>query len=345
MGTLETVSDLAIQLSESGRDWLIHRPVDIAIYVVLALAVRYLLHRAIDRLVQGAKRTEPAERSRHQWWAFLRRDRDLVQDERSEEAERRPSALRTLRGRAQDPVRDARRRKRRAQRAQTLGSVLKSAVSFLVLVWVTLQSLAILGVNVAPFIASAGIVGVALGFGAQNLVRDFITGIFMLFEDQYGVGDVVDVGDAVGTVESVGLRITTVRDLHGTLWYVRNGGIARVGNFSQDYAVAFLQVPVAYSADVDLACRVALETAQEAVEGDTLRHQVIGAPEMLGVDGITADAISLRLTVAVRANAQWAVERELRRRILVAFDENGIRPLHLDGLARGAVETLEKAGR
>lgn len=174
------------------------------------------------------------------------------------------------------------------------------------LVWVTLQSLAILGVNVAPFIASAGIVGVALGFGAQNLVRDFITGIFMLFEDQYGVGDVVDVGDAVGTVESVGLRITTVRDLHGTLWYVRNGGIARVGNFSQDYAVAFLQVPVAYSADVDLACRVALETAQEAVEGDTLRHQVIGAPEMLGVDGITADAISLRLTVAVRANAQWA---------------------------------------
>jgi len=91
-----------------------------------------------------------------------------------------------------------------------------------------------------------------------------------------------------------------------------------VGNFSQDYAVAFLQLPVAYSADIDLACVV---------------------------DGITTDAISMRLTVAVRANAQWAVERELRRRILVAFDENGIRRLHLDGLARGAVETLEKAGR
>lgn len=345
MGTLGEMSDLAIQLSESGRDWLIHRPVDIAIYVVLALAVRYVLHRAIDRLVQGAGRPESTEHPRRQWWAFLRRGRDLGENERLDETARRPSAMRTLRGRAQDPARDARRRKRRAQRAQTLGSVLKSAVSFLVLVWVILQSLAILGVNVAPFIASAGIVGVALGFGAQNLVRDFITGIFMLFEDQYGVGDVVDVGDAVGTVESVGLRITTVRDLQGTLWYVRNGGIARVGNFSQDYAVAFLQLPLSCSADVDLACKIALEAAREAVAEEALRDDVIGAPEMLGVDGITADAISLRLTVAVRANAQWAVERELRRRILIAFDENGIRPLYLDGLSSGTVETLEKASR
>ncbi|SHQ97949.1 putative mechanosensitive ion channel [Mycobacteroides abscessus subsp. abscessus] len=345
MGTLGEMSDLAIQLSESGRDWLIHRPVDIAIYVVLALAVRYVLHRAIDRLVQGARRPESAEHPRRQWWAFLRRGHDLGESDRLDETARLPARTRTLRGRAQDPARDARRRKRRAQRAQTLGSVLKSAVSFLVLVWVILQSLAILGVNVAPFIASAGIVGVALGFGAQNLVRDFITGIFMLFEDQYGVGDVVDVGDAVGTVESVGLRITTVRDLQGTLWYVRNGGIARVGNFSQDYAVAFLQIPLSYSADVDLACTIALEAAREAVAEEALRDDVIGAPEMLGIDGITADAISLRLTVAVRANAQWAVERELRRRILIAFDENGIRPLYLDGLSSGTVETLEKASR
>ncbi|OHT87047.1 mechanosensitive ion channel family protein [Mycobacteroides saopaulense] len=344
MGTLGVVSDLAIQLSESGRDWLIHKPVDIAIYLILGLAVRFLFHRAIDRLFLGAKRTDQAGSRRRSF--FLRRTPDSVETEDGlGERERRSSAVRTLRGRAQDPARDARRRKRRAQRAQTLGSVLKSAVSFLVLVWVVLQSLAILGVNVAPFIASAGIVGVALGFGAQNLVRDFITGIFMLFEDQYGVGDVVDVGDAVGTVESVGLRITTVRDLQGTLWYVRNGGIARVGNFSQDYAVAFLQIPVAYSADVDLACRVALEAAQETVADDALRNEIIGAPEMLGVDGITADAISLRLTVAVRANAQWAVERELRRRILIAFDENGIRPLYLDGLSRPADELLEKSSR
>ncbi|MBV0917382.1 mechanosensitive ion channel family protein [Mycobacteroides chelonae] len=344
MGTLGVVSDLAIQLSESGRDWLIHKPVDIAIYIVLALVVRYVFHRAIDRLVQGARRTDQAE-SRRRWSLFTRRAPETAENEALDEAERRPSTVRTLRGRAQDPARDARRRKRRAQRAQTLGSVLKSAVSFLVLVWVILQSLAILGVNVAPFIASAGIVGVALGFGAQNLVRDFITGIFMLFEDQYGVGDVVDVGDAVGTVESVGLRITTVRDLHGTLWYVRNGAIARVGNFSQDYAVAFLQVPVSYSADVDLACKVALEAAERAVADDALRHDVLGAPEMQGVDGITTDAISLRLTVAVRANAQWAVERELRRRILVAFDDNGIRPLYLDGLLRADAEVLEKADR
>lgn len=96
---------------------------------------------------------------------------------------------------------------------------------------------------------------------------------------------------------------------------------------------------------MDLACTIALEAAREAVAEEALRDDVIGAPEMLGIDGITADAISLRLTVAVRANAQWAVERELRRRILIAFDENGIRPLYLDGLSSGTVETLEKASR
>lgn len=212
------------------------------------------------------------------------------------------------------------------------------------LVWVILQSLAILGVNVAPFIASAGIVGVALGFGAQNLVRDFITGIFMLFEDQYGVGDVVDVGDAVGTVESVGLRITTVRDLQGTLWYVRNGG-------SRGWAISvrtmrwhFCRYPFPAAPTWIWPARLHSRPLG-AVAEEALRDDVIGAPEMLGIDGITADAISLRLTVAVRANAQWAVERELRRRILIAFDENGIRPLYLDGLSSGTVETLEKASR
>ncbi len=105
--------------------------------------------------------------------------------------------------------------------------MLKSTVSIVLLIWFALGVLNVLGVNIAPFIASAGVVGLAIGFGAQNLVRDFVTGVFMLLEDQYGVGDVVDLGEAIGEVESVGLRVTTVRDIDGTLWYVRNGEIAR----------------------------------------------------------------------------------------------------------------------
>ncbi|WP_019200567.1 mechanosensitive ion channel family protein [Tsukamurella sp. 1534] len=311
------MSDLALQLSENGRQWLIHTPLEIGMYVLLAVALRFVLHKAIDRLVRGNRREGPPKQRRFglgslgggKLAAVRRRDEDPARAERNRES-----------------------RARRAQRAETIGSVLKSAVSFLVLIWVVIQSLAIMGVNVAPLIASAGVVGVALGFGAQNLVRDFISGIFMLIEDQYGVGDVVDVGDVTGTVETVGMRITTIRDVQGTLWYVRNGEIVRVANFSQDYAVAFLQLPISYTADVDLACRVAEDAAVEAVGDEPLSGYVLGPPEMLGVDGATADRVSLRLTVRVRANQQWAVERELRRRILRAFDDNGIAPPYRTGI-------------
>ena len=137
-------------------------------------------------------------------------------------------------------------------------------MSIILLVWVVLSILSVLGVNIAPFIASAGVVGLAIGFGAQNLVRDFVSGVFMLLEDQYGVGDIVDLGEAIGEVETVGLRITTLRDIDGTLWYVRNGEILRVGNMSQEYAVARIEVPVSLSADIDLAQQVALEAAPDS---------------------------------------------------------------------------------
>ncbi|MFD2393178.1 mechanosensitive ion channel family protein [Dietzia aerolata] len=202
--------------------------------------------------------------------------------------------------------------------------MLKSLVSFVVLVWVILQTLAILGVNVAPFIASAGIVGVALGFGAQALVRDFLSGLFMLFEDQYGVGDWVDLGEAEGTVENVGLRITAVRDLHGTLWYCRNGDIMRVGNYSQDFGVAFLEIPVSYGADVDRACNIAIETAKRAAAEEPIKSNIISGPELAGVNELGADSWSLRMTAVTHANMQWATERELRRRIRNAFADAGI---------------------
>ncbi|GAB35004.1 putative MscS family transporter [Gordonia otitidis NBRC 100426] len=286
----------AFEWTETNREWLIENPIRIVGYVVVALVVRFLCNRLIDRVT----RRQPSQKGSV------------------------PPLLRHLRDRAPSGASRAVINERRAQRARTIGSVLKSVVSIVLLTWVVLAVLSVLGVNIAPFIASAGVIGLAIGFGAQNLVRDFVTGIFMLLEDQYGVGDVVDLGEAVGEVESVGLRITTVRDLDGTLWYVRNGEIARVGNMSQEYAVARVEVPVALTADVDRAQEVALDAAHEAAESSSLSDDVTGEPEMLGVQELSADQLTLRMTVTTRPNSQWKVQRTLRREILRAYDENGI---------------------
>lgn len=213
---------------------------------------------------------------------------------------------------------------RRRQRAQTIGSVLKSTASTMLLVWVVLAVLSLLGVNIAPFIASAGVVGLAVGFGAQNLVRDFVSGVFMLLEDQYGVGDNVDLGEVSGEVQGVGLRVTTVRDIDGTLWYVRNGEIKRVGNMSQDYAIARVEVPVAVTADLDRAEQVAVQAAEVAIADPLFARKVLGEPEMHGVQELSADLIKLRITLKTRPNAQWAVQRRLRREIVRAYGEHGI---------------------
>lgn len=328
------VNELAFRLTDTGQEWLIDKPVHIAIYIVLGLVVRFLLHRGIDHVTRPP--TDEGSPSRR-----VRRRQKRAEKRSAEEAAANSdgTAIRTdpgggltaarlkksIRLRTVEDERAERQRdERRAQRAATIGSVLKSLVSFLVLIWVVLQTLGIFGLNVAPFIASAGILGLALGFGAQALVRDFLSGLFMLFEDQYGVGDWVDLGDASGTVETVGLRVTSVRDLHGTIWYCRNGEIMRVGNYSQDFGVAFLEFPVSYEADIDLACRVALDTAREAVKGEPMRSNVLSAPELQGVNALDADSWTLRMTVVTRANMQWATERELRRRIRIAFDEAGV---------------------
>ena len=198
--------------------------------------------------------------------------------QRNDDAQSKPTLLRSLRGRMPAAGADQQTSERRMLRAQTIGSVLKSTVSIVLLVWLSLAVLNVLGVNIAPFIASAGVIGLAIGFGAQNLVRDFVSGVFMLLEDQYGVGDTIDVGDAIGEVQSVGLRITTVRDIDGTLWYVRNGEIARVGNMSQEFAVARIELPVALTADVRRAEQVALEAAEAALEDPAVAGKVSASP-------------------------------------------------------------------
>src|SRR3712207_2261799 len=141
--------------------------------------------------------------------------------------------------------------------------------------------------DLAPLLTSVGIVGVAVGFGAQTLVKDFLSGMFMLAEDQYGVGDVVDLGEASGTVEAVGLRVTTLRDINGTVWYVRNGEVLRVGNFNQNYAVAIADLPIGHQADIAVATDVADGVIGElTAENGELAEDVLGTPEVLGVESI-----------------------------------------------------------
>ncbi|WP_124707261.1 mechanosensitive ion channel family protein [Gordonia insulae] len=308
-----TAHDIAFEWTETNREWLIENPIRIVAYIAVALIVRFLLHRAIDR---ATRRPQPATGS-------------------SSES-RKPALLRHLRERTPSSGRSAAVMERRAQRAKTIGSVLKSTVSIILLAWVILSVLSVLGVNIAPFIASAGIVGLAIGFGAQNLVRDFVSGVFMLLEDQYGVGDVVDLGEAAGEVESVGLRVTTLRDIDGTLWYVRNGEIVRVGNMSQEYAVARVEVLVAPTADIDRAEEVALTAANAALAEEPVVGDVLGQAEMLGVQEVSPYQITLRLTVKTKPNTQWATQRLLRRAILQSYEEHGIELPHPLGRFVGA---------
>ncbi|AOS62390.1 mechanosensitive ion channel family protein [Actinoalloteichus hymeniacidonis] len=264
--------------------------IQIVLIFLAASIIRFVLHRLIGRATQ------------------------------MDGSQKVPALLRPLRDRAPDALGPL-LSERRIQRARTIGSVLKSITSFLVFGFALIFSLDQLGIEMAPIIASAGVLGVALGFGAQNLVRDFLSGMFMMMEDQYGVGDIVDLGDATGTVEAVGLRVTTIRDLGGTVWYVRNGEVLRVGNFSQGHAVAVIDLPLAHTSDVDAALQLALATAAEAAAQAPLAENVLEAPEMLGVDQITSDTITIRLTVKVRPGKQWAVQRALRARIKIAFDQ------------------------
>jgi small conductance mechanosensitive channel len=245
----------------------------ILLILILALVARWFLHRLITRIVAGAT-SNPVSKLMNRGAAAAAADRS-------------------------------------GQRARTLGSVLRSLCSAVVGIIATIMVLGEFGVDLAPILASAGIVGIAIGFGAQNLVKDFLSGMFMLLEDQYGVGDIVDVGQASGTVETVGLRITTLRDVNGTLWYVRNGEILRVGNKSQGFAVAVVDVPVAHGTDVAEASEVATRVAQERVKEPDIAEDVLEEVQTLGIESVTAEKLTLRLTVRVQPGRQFAVQRAL----------------------------------
>ena len=213
---------------------------------------------------------------------------------------------------------------RAAARAKTLAQVLRSVTTGLIWSIAAITILGELGINLGPLIASAGIAGIALGFGAQNLVKDFLSGFFMLVEDQYGVGDIVDLGEASGTIEEVSLRVTRLRDVNGTVWHVPNGAITRVGNKSQQWARALLDVHVAYGTNVEKAERLIKETADELWHDPQWSDMILEEPEVWGVEQLALDAIHIRLVVKTKPSQQFAVTRELRRRILRVFEENDI---------------------
>jgi small conductance mechanosensitive channel len=277
-----------------------------AIIVVAAVVLNFVVRRAIRLAIERLVKANVARRERA--------ERDEQTGPSSALQQQTVERLRSL----------ALQSERSEQRARTVGSLLRYVATITIYTVAALMVLAEFGVSIAPLIAGAGIVGVALGFGAQSLVKDFLSGIFMLMEDQYGVGDVVDLGEATGTVERVTLRVTTVRGLDGTVWYVPNGEIRRVGNKSQAWSRIVLDIEVAYETDIARASEVIKRTADEVWKAQTSGATVIEEPELWGVENIAPNAIVLRLAVKTRPGEQLAVGRALRARLKEAFDEAGI---------------------
>jgi moderate conductance mechanosensitive channel len=268
----------------------------ILLVVILAVVARFLLHRAVRRLTQ-----------------------------RSVDG-KMPVMLSGVKGRARTAIVNAAGldTERRRQRAETIRSVMQSVISILVFTVATVMVLGELGVNLAPIVASAGIVGVALGFGAQSLVKDYLNGICIILEDQYGVGDLVDLGEAIGTIEAVGLRTTRVRDVKGVTWYVRNGEILRVANESQGTASVVVEFPVAHGTDLQLAQREMERVLTEYAESEAGKKELLAPPEVLGVQAVTAVGITLRAVLAVTPGDRYRIGRLVNRLMTEAFTAAGI---------------------
>ena len=214
---------------------------------------------------------------------------------------------------------------RRQQRAEAIGALLRSVITATVLIIALLLILPILGIDVAPLLASAGVLGVALGFGAQSLVKDYLSGIFLVFEDQYGVGDLVDLGEAVGVVEDVTLRITRLRDLSGVVWYVRNGEILRVANQSQGWVLATVDIPVAYDENLDKV-RECINAVAEDMYGDPqYDDMLLGKPTYAGVESVSGEAVFIKVIAKAAPEKQIPQTRAIRARVKESFDRAGVR--------------------
>ncbi|MFE7465639.1 mechanosensitive ion channel family protein [Streptomyces sp. NPDC057499] len=214
---------------------------------------------------------------------------------------------------------------RRRQRSEAIGSVLRSVASFLILGTAVLMILGAFQINLAPLLASAGVAGVAIGFGARNLVTDFLSGVFMILEDQYGVGDTIDAGVASGEVIEVGLRVTKLRGADGEIWYVRNGEVKRIGNLSQGWSTAGVDVTLRPTEDLERVRTVITDAAAEMAKEDPWNERLWGPVEVLGLNDVQLDSMTVRVAAKTMPGKALGVERELRWRIKVALDAAGIR--------------------
>jgi small conductance mechanosensitive channel len=276
-------------------DWLVQRPLKIAVILLVAVVVNALAHRALSRSVERLTR----ERAAAEEASSSRLDRQWIESLRE-------------------------RNERSRQRTLTLAAVLRNVTSVIIFGLAALLCLGEFDINLGPLIAGAGIAGVAIGFGAQSLVRDFLSGIFIVLEDQYGVGDSVSLGEAAGTVERVTLRTTWLRGIDGTLWVVPNGEIRRVANHSQRWARVVLDVRLAVDTDIDRALDVARESAQAFYDQRVGGDAVLEPPKVLGVENFVDGAPVLRITVKTMPGQQTDVARRLRVALRRGFDAAGI---------------------
>ena len=277
-------------------DWFIQRPLQILIVIVVSWVLTRLARRWVRRFVTRVVAPERTSTERLEELG-IELPKSLAAPER-------------------DP--------RRVNRANSISIMLTSTT--IVAIWVIagLTIFGIAGIEIGPLLAGAGIAGVALGFGAQSLVKDCIAGLFMLIEDQYGIGDVVDLGEAVGVVEEVSLRTTVLRSLDGTVWHVPNGVVQRVGNRSQLWSVAVIDVDVAYDTDLERARELLRSAAEQVCDREEFAESVLEPPVVLGVEALAADGISIRSTVKVAPGSQWELQRAIREHVKRVFDDAGI---------------------
>ena len=278
-------------------DWFVNRPLQILLILIVAWLLSKLARRWIKRVVNR----------------IVNPDRELAARQLRRIGVRPPPMFTAA-------VTDPRRETRALAIAGLMGSTAAAGI------WSMAVMLAVgrVGLDLGPLIAGAGIAGIALGFGAQSLVKDWISGLFMTLEDQYGVGDIVDVGEASGVVERITLRATVLRGVDGTVWHVPNGQIVRVGNRSQLWSVALLDVTVAYEADLGRATTLLHDVATELCAREEYAGSVLEAPQVLGVEALGVDGVTLRLTVKVAPGTQWNLQRALREAIKAAFDANAV---------------------
>ena len=281
----------------TAADWLLDRPIRIILILLLAWIVTRIIKRAIVRFVKKILTTPEDVRLAKLF------------DKNSGKA----------------PVNEAHRARTEA-RAETLGHVLRSVTVAIVWGFAALLVLGELGVNLGPLIAGAGIGGLALGFGSQSIVKDFLSGLFMLVEDHYGVGDVVDLNFATGTVEDVSLRSTTIRDIKGTVWHVPNGQISRVGNFSQLWSRALIDIEVPQDTNLRQATKIIAEVSKGLWEDPEWGEKNLAeCPDVWGVQQLSKTGVILRVAAKTKPSKQWDVECELRLRLIEAFAANGIK--------------------